>query len=135
MKEISELVTPSDVRYTRDHEWAKVEGDIIRIGVTDYAQDQLGDVVFVEVPKVGKKYGKGEECGSLESVKAVGEVYIPVGGEITRVNTSLEASPELVNSAPYTDGWMAELKPSDPSEIEGLMTCEEYIEMLKGLKE
>lgn len=135
MKEINELVTPSDVRYTRDHEWARVEGDIVRIGVTDYAQDQLGDIVFVEVPQVGKKYGKGEECGSLESVKAVGEVYLPVSGEITGVNTSLEGSPGLVNSAPYTDGWMAEVKPSDPLEMEGLMTSEEYIEVLKGLKE
>lgn len=135
MKEISELVTPSDVRYSKDHEWARVEGNIIRIGVTDYAQDQLGDIVFVEVPQVGKKYGKGEDCGSLESVKAVGEVYIPVSGEIIGVNTSLEDSPGLVNSAPYTDGWMAEVKPTNPSEIEDLMTYEEYIEMLKGLKE
>ncbi|MDR3569612.1 MAG: glycine cleavage system protein GcvH [Syntrophobacteraceae bacterium] len=135
MKEISQLATPSDVRYTLDHEWARVEGDIIRIGVTDYAQDRLGDIVFVEAPRMGKKYAKGEECGALESVKAVGEVYAPVGGEIAGVNVTLEGSPGLVNSAPYTDGWIAEVKPVDPTEMDGLMTSEQYIEMLKGFKE
>lgn len=135
MKESSELVTPGDLRYTRDHEWARVEGDVIRIGVTDYAQDQLGDIVFVEVPKMGRKYAKGEECGALESVKAVAEVFMPVGGEIIAVNSALEGSPGLVNSAPYTDGWIAEVKPADPSEMEGLMPPEAYLEMVRGLKE
>lgn len=135
MKEISELTTPHDIRYTEDHEWARLDGEIVRIGITDYAQDQLGDIVFVEVPQVGKKYRKGEECGSLESVKAVGEVYMPVSGEITGVNTALEGSPELVNTAPYTDGWMADVKPSDLSEMDGLMAYDAYIEMLKGLEE
>lgn len=135
MKEISELVTPGDLRYTRDHEWARADGETIRIGVTDYAQDQLGDIVFVELPQVGKKFKKGEECGTLESVKAVAEVYIPVSGEITGVNTGLEDSPGLVNTAPYTDGWIADLRPSDRSEMAGLMTSVAYLEMLKGLEE
>jgi glycine cleavage system H protein len=133
MKEISELKAPGDVRYTKEHEWARVEGDIIRIGVTDYAQDHLGDIVFVDPAQVGRKYAKGEEFGALESVKAVGEVYMPIGGEIAAVNSSLEGAPGLVNSAPYSEGWLAEVKPSDISEMEGLMTSEEYIAMLKGI--
>jgi glycine cleavage system H protein len=135
MKEISELVTPQDLRYTKDHEWARLDGETIRIGITDYAQDQLGDVVFVEVPEVGKKYKKGDACGTLESVKAVAEVFVPIGGAITGVNTALDGSPELVNSAPYTDGWIADVKPSDPSEMDSLMDHNAYLEMLKGLKE
>ncbi|MGC9196344.1 MAG: glycine cleavage system protein GcvH [Syntrophobacteraceae bacterium] len=135
MKELSELKAPGDVRYTKEHEWARVEGDIIRIGVTDYAQDNLGDIVFVDPPQVGRKYAKGEECGALESVKAVAEVYMPIGGEIVSVNSLLEGAPGLVNSSPYGDGWLAEVKPSDPSDMEGLMTCEEYIAMLKGIKQ
>jgi glycine cleavage system H protein len=135
MKEISELVTPQDIRYTKDHEWARFDGEKVRIGITDYAQDQLGDIVFVEVPEVGKKLKKGEECGTLESVKAVGELYMPVSGEITGANKELEDSPGLVNSAPYTDGWIADVKPSDPSEMDSLMGHDAYIEMLKGLKE
>ena len=135
MKEISELVTPHDIRYTKDHEWARLDGETIRIGITDYAQDQLGDIVFVEVPEVGKKFKQGEECGTLESVKAVAEVYMPVSGSIVGANTTLEGSPALVNTAPYTDGWLADVKPSDPSEIEGLMTHDAYLDMLRGLKE
>ena len=132
MKEISELVIPHDIRYTKDHEWARLDGDTIRIGITDYAQDQLGDIVFVEVPEVGRKFKKGDECGTLESVKAVAEIYMPVSGAITGVNTALEGSPDLVNSAPYTHGWIADVKPSDPSEIDGLMDHNAYLEMLKA---
>ena len=132
MKEISELLTPQDVRYTSDHEWARLDGEIIRIGVTDYAQDQLGDIVFVEVPEPGKILKKGEECGTLESVKAVAEVYMPVSGEIIGVNTALEESPGLINTGPYTDGWLADVKPSNLSEMDGLMTHDAYLEMLKA---
>jgi len=135
MKELSELLFPDDLRYTKDHEWAKAEGDKIRIGITDYAQDQLGDIVFVEVPEVGETYSQGQECGTLESVKAVGEIFSPVSGEIAAVNTDLESSPDLVNRAPYTDGWIALVQPGDPSELEGLMDREAYFEMLKGMKE
>ncbi len=135
MKEISEVVTPEDIRYTKDHEWARLEGGKIRIGVTDYAQDQLGDIVFVEVPQVGKRFKKSEECGTLESVKAVAEIYMPVSGEIIGINTALENSPGLVNTAPYSDGWIADIKPTDPSELDGLLARDAYVEMLKGIKE
>jgi len=135
MKEISELLFPDDIRYTKDHEWARVEGATVRIGITDYAQDQLGDVVFVEVPEVGATFAKGDECGTLESVKAVGTLYIPVSGEIVAVNTGLEDSPALVNSAPYAGGWIAEVKASDLSELDALMDSAAYVEMLKGMKE
>ncbi len=135
MKEISELLFPDDIRYTKDHEWARVGGATVRMGITDYAQDQLGDVVFVEVPEVGATFAKGDECGTLESVKAVGTLYIPVSGEIVAVNTGLEDSPALVNSAPYGGGWIAEVKPSDLSELDALMDSAAYVEMLKGIKE
>jgi glycine cleavage system H protein len=133
MKEISELITPPDLRYTRDHEWAKSDGKKVRIGVTDYAQSQLGDIVFVELPLVGKKYKKGEECGTLESVKAVGELIMPVSGEVIGVNKELEKSPDLVNTSPYSDGWIADIDPSDPSEMESLVAHDAYIRILEGL--
>jgi glycine cleavage system H protein len=135
MKELSELKFPADLRYTKDHEWAKIEGDKIRMGITDYAQDQLGDIVFVEAPEVGKTYRQGQECGTLESVKAVGELYIPISGEIAEVNADLEESPDLVNHAPYTKGWIALVQPGDLSEMDGLMSSEAYIDLLKGIKE
>ncbi len=135
MKDISELVTPLDIGYTKDHEWARLDGKIIRIGITDYAQDRLGDIVFVETPEVGKTLAKGEECGTLESVKAVAEVYMPVSGEIIGVNTALEESPDLVNKAPYTDGWIADVKPSNLSEMDGLMAHDAYLDMFKGMQE
>jgi glycine cleavage system H protein len=135
MKEISELVTPSDIGYTRDHEWARLDGDTVRIGITDYAQSQLGDIVFVEVPEVGKILKKGEECGTLESVKAVAEVFMPVSGQITGVNTALEQSPGLVNTAPYSAGWIADVKPSNLSEMDGLMAHDAYLDMLKASRE
>ncbi|MEN6442018.1 MAG: glycine cleavage system protein GcvH [Syntrophobacter sp.] len=135
MKELSELKFPDDVKYTKDHEWAKVEGDHIRVGITDFAQDQLGDIVFVEVPEIGAKFKQGQECGTLESVKAVAELYIPVSGEIITVNTALEDSPALVNEDPYGRGWIALVKPDAASEMDGLMSHADYLEMLKGIKE
>ena len=135
MKEISELKLPEDVRYSDDHEWAKkVDGGKVRVGISDYAQDQLGDIVFVEVPEVGSTFAKGEEVGTLESVKAVAQVFIPVGGKVVAVNGALEESPQLVNQAPYGDGWIVEVTPSNPSEWDGLMTRDAYLEMLKGLE-
>ena len=135
MKELSELRFPSDLRYTKEHEWAKVESDKVRMGITDYAQDQLGDIVFVEAPEPGSTYSQGQECGTLESVKAVGELYIPISGEIVEVNTDLENSPDLVNRYPYEAGWLALVQPGNPSEMDGLMDSEAYIKMLKGMKE
>ena len=134
MKEIHELNLPDDVRFTKDHEWAGPEGDKIVCGISDYAQDQLGDIVFVELPRVGDTFKQGEEFGVVESVKAVVELYMPLGGEILAVNTALEESPGLVNRSPYTDGWMLEFKVSDPLELETLMTGDAYREMLKGVE-
>jgi glycine cleavage system H protein len=132
MKELSELNFPNDVGYAESHEWAKSGGDTVKIGITDYAQDQLGDIVFVELPEKGDSLEKGEEFGTVESVKAVSELYMPVGGEIVAVNSGLEDAPELVNNTPYTEGWMIEVKPADPSEMDNLMTADAYLEKLKG---
>lgn len=134
MKEISELNLPGDTRYTENHEWAKPEGDNVRIGLSDYAQDQLGDIVFVELPQVGDTFEKGKEFGTVESVKAVAELYMPVGGEVMVVNMALEDSPDLVNKNPYNDGWIIEVKATDPAELDTLMSNNDYIEILKGLE-
>ncbi|KPJ78365.1 MAG: glycine cleavage system protein H [Deltaproteobacteria bacterium SG8_13] len=133
MKEIHELDLPDDVRYAEDHEWVRSEGSKLVVGISDYAQDQLGDIVFVELPEVGAKLSKGEAFGTVESVKAVSELYMPVGGTIAAINGKLEESPELVNNQPYGQGWMVEVQPGDPKEIDALMTQQAYLEMLKGL--
>ena len=132
MKELNELVLPEGLRYSESHEWAKAEGDILKVGVSDYAQDQLGDIVFVELPEVGDSLDKGAEFGTVESVKAVSELYMPVGGEIVAVNTALDDSPELVNNTPYTDGWMIEIKPNDAAELNSLLTKDAYLVTLQG---
>ena len=132
MKEIAELNLPDDLRYAKDHEWTKLEGDKVKIGIDDYAQDQLGDIVFVELPEVGTTFSKGEEFGTVESVKAVSELFMPIGGEILAINTTLEETPEHVNNQPYENGWMIEIKPSDVAEMDVLMDKEAYIKMLKG---
>jgi glycine cleavage system H protein len=132
MKEISELNFPDDLRYAEDHEWARSQGDTVRIGISDYAQDQLGDIVFVELPEVGTMLEKGQEFGTVESVKAVSELYMPVGGEIVAVNGELEDAPERVNTDPYAGGWMVDVKPTDASQLEAMMDREAYLDMLKG---
>ena len=131
MKELNELNLPDDVRYTEDHEWAQKTGKTVKIGVSDYAQDQLGDIVFVEFPEIGDVFEKGEEFGSLESVKAVSELFMPIGGEVVATNEALEDAPELINEECY-DNWIVEIKPSDVAELKELMSAEEYIDMLKG---
>jgi glycine cleavage system H protein len=133
MKEISQLDLPENVRFAEDHEWARKEGGAIRIGIDDYAQDQLGDVVFVELPQVGDKFAKGDAFGSVESVKAVSELFMPMGGEISAINEDLEESPELVNTSPYDKGWMIEVKPDDPKQLDAMMARDAYLELLKGL--
>jgi len=130
MKEVHELNLPEDVRYTKDHEWAKVTGDTIKIGISDYAQDQMGDIVFVEMPDVGDTFEEGDEFGTLESVKAVSELYIPIGGEIVAINEELEDTPELLNQDPYGE-WIVEIKPKDIQEIEQLLDRDTYIGVLK----
>ena len=131
MKELSELILPEELRYTEDHEWTSAEGDTVKIGVSDYAQDQMGDIVFVEMPDVGDIFEKGEEFGTLESVKAVSELYLPIGGEIVAVNEALEDGPELINEDPYAN-WIIEIKPTDAGELDQLLTVDAYREILKG---
>ena len=130
MKAIDELDLPENCRYTQDHEWVRAEGDKVRVGISDYAQDQLDDVVFVELPQVGDTFEKGEEFGTVESVKAVSELYMPVGGEIIAINSILEDSPQLVYESPYGEGWMIDVRPTDPTEMDALLTKEAYLEML-----
>ena len=132
MKELNELNFPDDVRYAKSHEWARTDGDKIKIGISDYAQDQLGDIVFVELPEVGDNFGQGEEFGTVESVKAVSELYMPVAGEVVAINDGLEDAPEKVNNTPYGDGWMLEVKADNPAEMDDLMDNNAYVETLKG---
>src|SRR3989339_627790 len=132
MKELKDLNFLDDVRYTKDHEWAKKSGELVIIGINDYAQDQLGEIVFVELPGIGDSFSKGDEFGSVESVKAVSEIYIPVSGEIVEINQGLEDAPELVNQSCYTDGWLIKVKPGNASEFDSLMDKAAYLNMLKG---
>jgi glycine cleavage system H protein len=132
MKDINELNLPEDVKYTKDHEWAKAEGDTVTIGINDYAQDQLGEIVFVEMPAVGDSFSAEDEFGSVESVKAVSEMYMPISGEVVAVNEDLEDAPEKVNEDCYQSGWIIKVKASDLSEMDALMDKAAYLEMLKG---
>jgi glycine cleavage system H protein len=133
MKELDDLDLPKSLFYAKDHEYVRKRGETVRVGISDYAQDQLGDIVFVDLRQVGTALGKGDEFGTVESVKAVSELFMPVGGEITAVNGTLEASPQLVNQDPYGVGWLIEIKPGDPAEIEDLMDRQAYLDMLKGM--
>ena len=132
MKEISELTFPDNRRYAKDHEWALQEGDTIKIGISDYAQDQLGDVVFVELPAVGDTFEKEDEFGTVESVKAVSELYLPMAGEVVAINENLEDAPERLNNDPYGDGWLIVIKPKNPNNLNDLMDKDAYIDMLKS---
>ena len=131
MKELNELHLPDDLRYTDEHEWARLSGDTARIGVSDYAQDQLGDIVFVELPAVGDTLAKGEVFGTLESVKAVSELYLPLSGEVVAVNTALVDAPELINQDPYA-AWIIEVRPTDASEYDQLLSAAAYLDLLRG---
>ena len=117
---------PADLRYTKEHEWAKLEGDRARVGITAFAQEQLGDVVFVELPKVGAKVTAMKTFGVVESVKAVSDLFAPLSGEVTEANTELTKKPETVNSDPYGQGWMIVIKLSNPKEMDGLMSAADY---------
>ncbi|RYM35554.1 glycine cleavage system protein GcvH [Brumimicrobium glaciale] len=121
---------PENLKYTKDHEWCLVEGDTVTIGVTDFAQSELGDIVFVEVETEGEELDRDEVFGSIEAVKTVSDLFMPVAGEITQFNEELEANPELVNSDPYGEGWMVKVKMTDKAGLEDLMTSEEYKEMI-----
>jgi len=122
---------PEDVRYVESHEWARRDGDRITVGITDFAQDELGDVVFVELPEVGEQLDREATFGVVESIKAVSDVYTPVGGEITDRNETLFDEPELVNESPYDDGWMVRVEPADPDEYEELLTPEVYRDQIE----
>jgi glycine cleavage system H protein len=121
---------PKDLKYTREHEWAKQDGDRMRVGITAYAQEQLGDVVFVELPKVGAKVTASKNFGVVESVKAVSDLFAPISGEIVEVNGELAQKPEIVNQDPYGKGWMLVVKPSSKGEWDQLLTAEQYEELI-----
>lgn len=132
MKDLHAVILPEDRRYTTAHEWIKTLDDgTLRIGISDYAQDQLGDIVFVGLPDVGATFDKGAEFASIESVKAVSEAYMPLDGAVTAVNTDLEDAPELINSAPYEAGWIIEMTPDEPAQVEQFMDKNAYLDMLQ----
>ena len=117
---------PSDVRYTREHEWARLSDGLVTVGITGYATEQLGDVVFVELPAVGKKVDAGKPFGVVEAVKTVSDLYAPISGEVAEVNEALSGNPALVNQEPYGEGWMIRLKPRDPGEVARLLSNQDY---------
>jgi glycine cleavage system H protein len=123
---------PEDLHYSKDHEWVRVEGDEAVIGITDYAQNSLGDVVYVELPKPSDQFAANESFGSVESVKAVSEVFTPVTGEVTSINESLADEPEKVNADPYVNGWMIRIRMSNPGEVDSLLTAAEYEDFTKA---
>ncbi|MFP7297363.1 glycine cleavage system protein GcvH [Neobacillus niacini] len=125
------MTTPKELRYSEEHEWVKNEGETVRVGITHFAQSELGDIVFVELPEVGDEVTADEPFGSVESVKTVSELYAPVSGKVVAVNEELSDSPEYVNESPYEKAWMIVIEPSNSSEIENLMTAEQYEEMIK----
>lgn len=133
MKTIQELILPDEAVYTDDHEWAMPEGDHIKVGITDYAQDQLGDIVFVELPGAGEVVKKGTVFGIVESVKAVAELFAPADGKIVAVNSALEDAPELVNSSPYEEGWLVRMEVTRQADLDALMNREAYLRLLEGL--
>lgn len=122
---------PKELRYSEEHEWVKTEGDKVRVGITDFAQSELGDIVFVELPEVGDEITADEPFGSVESVKTVSELYAPISGKVVEVNEYLNDSPEFVNESPYEKAWMIVVEPSNPGEVDNLMTAEQYEEMVK----
>ncbi|MDG2023505.1 MAG: glycine cleavage system protein GcvH [Actinomycetota bacterium] len=118
--------TPAELRYSTDHEWVRLEGALVRVGISDFAQDALGDVVYVELPEVGLKVSANSAFGEIESTKSVSDVFAPVSGEVLEANDMLEDQPELVNEDPYGDGWICVIRPNDSSELEDLMDAERY---------
>ncbi|QKY69831.1 glycine cleavage system protein GcvH [Lentibacillus sp. CBA3610] len=117
---------PNDLFYTKEHEWVKKEDGKVRIGITDFAQDELGDIVFVELPEVGDELEADEPFGSVESVKTVSELYAPISGKVVEINEELEDSPEFVNESPYDKAWMVVVEPADPSDVDELLSAEQY---------
>lgn len=123
---------PADLKYTQDHEWVRVDGDVAVVGITDFAQGELGDVVFVEIETEGETLDKGETFGTVEAVKTVSDLFMPIGGEVSEVNEALADDPELVNKDPYGDGWMIKVKVGDASELDDLMDADAYKAMIEA---
>jgi len=121
---------PSELKYTKDHEWVRIEGDTATVGVTDFAQGELGDVVFVEIETEGETLSQGETFGTIEAVKTVSDLFMPVGGEVIEVNEKLEDTPDIVNSDPYGDGWMVRIRIEDASEADDLLSASDYEELI-----
>jgi glycine cleavage system H protein len=132
MKKIEDIRLPEELHYSADHEWVRAEGDLARVGLTDYAQDQLGDVVYIELPSAGVRVAQGAVFATVESVKSVSECYMPLSGEVVAVNGPLADDPALLNQSPYGDGWMVLVKPDDPAAFSQLLTAEAYLTRLKG---
>jgi glycine cleavage system H protein len=125
-------MVPEDLKYTREHEWVRLEGNIATIGITDFAQRQLGDIVYVETPKLGETFAQTDPFGTVESVKAVSELYSPLSGEVVAINEELTDNPELMNTDPYTDGWIIKVRASNLSELGGLMNTEAYTDYINS---
>jgi glycine cleavage system H protein len=123
---MSSLDYPDGLHYTDEHEWVREDGGVVRVGITAFAQDALGDVVYVTLPEAGARISAGESCGEVESTKSVSDLFAPLSGEVVAVNEALDASPELVNTDPYGEGWLFELRPDDPDDVEGLLDADAY---------
>ena len=121
---------PANLKYTEDHEWVSEEDDILTIGISDFAQGELGDIIFVEMPEIGNEYGKGDPFGTIEAVKTVADLFAPISGEVVAINEELEETPELINSDPYGKGWIVRLKPSVSEELDELLTASAYEESI-----
>jgi glycine cleavage system H protein len=124
-------MNPKEYKYTKDHEWLKIDGDIVTIGITSWAQEQLGDIVSVEFPDIGSEFAAGDSAALIDSMKTTSDVYAPISGEIAEVNTKLEDQPELMNEDPYHEGWILKMKVKDPSELQGLLSSEDYEALLE----
>ena len=122
---------PTDLKYTKEHEWIKIDGNLAAIGITDYAQGELGDIVFVELPSIGDEFKAGASFGTIEAVKAVSEIFAPLSGKVAEVNELLEDDPMVINSDPYNKGWMIKIEFSDLAEMESLISSNEYLELIK----
>jgi len=129
------MPSPSDRRYTKEHEWVRVEDDMGTVGITDYAQDQLGDIVYVDLPSPGTQVKQLEKLGEIESVKAVSDLYSPVSGELVEVNQGVNDRPELVNQSPYEEGWLVRVRLADPAELDNLLTAKQYDELIAQAQE
>tara|TARA_B100001113_G_C20885203_1_gene524453 strand:+ start:96 stop:470 length:375 start_codon:yes stop_codon:yes gene_type:complete len=121
---------PEDLKYTKEHEWVKIDGDTALIGITDYAQSELGDIVFVEMPNVGDKFSQNDTIGTIEAVKTVADIYSPIDGTIIEINKDIESDPEFVNSDPYSNGWLIKMKFSSSDDLKNLLSHQEYKELI-----